>query len=60
AQKDMALATLGAIIAMLVTAAINASLKRDFARELAESLRVKRGAPLGEEEIAKMLRERRG
>lgn len=58
AQKDMAMATLGAIIAMLVTAAINISLQRDFAQEMAESLRVKRQAPLGEEEIAKMLRER--
>lgn len=58
AHKDMALATLGAIIAMLLTAAINVYLQRDFARELAESLRVKRQAPLGEEEIAKMLQER--
>ena len=59
AHKDMALAMLGAIIAMLLTAAINAYLQRDFARDLAESLRVKRQAPLGEEEIAKMLQERR-
>jgi putative membrane protein len=59
AHKDMALAMLGAIIAMLLTAAINAYLQRDFARELAESLRVKRQSPLGEEEIAKMLQERR-
>ncbi|TSK07878.1 MAG: DUF2238 domain-containing protein [Geobacter sp.] len=59
AQKDMALAMLGAIIAMLLTAAINAYLQRDFARELAESLRVKGQTPLGEEEIAKMLEERR-
>jgi putative membrane protein len=44
---------------MLLTAAINVYLQRDFARELAESLRVKRQAPLGEEEIAKMLHERR-
>jgi putative membrane protein len=58
AQKDMAMATLGAVIAMLLTAAINVSLQRDFAQELAESLRVKRQAPLGEEEIARMLRER--
>ena len=58
AHKDMALAMLGAIIAMLLTAAINVYLKRDFAREMAESLRVKRQAPLGEEEIAKMLQER--
>ena len=59
AHKDMALAMLGAIIAMLLTAAINVYLQRDFARELAESLRVKRQAPLGEEEIAKLLQERR-
>ena len=59
AHKDMALAMLGAIIAMLLTASINAYLQRDFARELAESLRVKRQVPLGEEEIAKMLQERR-
>ncbi len=59
AHKDMALAMLGAIIAMLLTAAINVYLQRDFARELAESLRVKRQTPLGEEEIAKMLQERR-
>ena len=58
AHKDMASAMLGAIIVMLLTAAINAYLQRDFARELAESLRVKRQAPLGEEEIAKMLQER--
>lgn len=58
AQKDMALATLGAILAMLVTAAINARLQRDFAREWAESLRVKRPDPLGEDALARELRER--
>jgi putative membrane protein len=59
AHKDMALAMLGAIMAMLLTAAINAWLQRDFARELAESLKVKQRAPLGEDEIAKMLEKRR-
>jgi len=58
AHKDMALATLGAIITMLLTAAINFYLQRDFAREMAESLKVKQQEPLGEEEIARMLRER--
>lgn len=58
AHKDMALASLGAVIAMLVTMAINVTLQRDFARELAESLRVKQPAPLGEDEIARMLRKR--
>ena len=54
----MALAALGAIIAMSVTAAINVRLRRDFAREWAESLRVKRPEPLGEEEIARLRRRR--
>jgi putative membrane protein len=41
AHKDMALAALGAIIAMLITAAINYRCQRDFAREWSESWRVK-------------------
>jgi len=36
----MALAGTGALIAMLIIAAITARLKRDFAREMRESLRV--------------------
>lgn len=55
AHKDMALASLGALIAMTVTALINARLKRDFAREFVESLRVKIAEPLGEESLARML-----
>ena len=57
-HKDMALASLGALISMTATALINVYLQRDFAREWAESLRVKRYTPLGEEEIARRLRER--
>jgi putative membrane protein len=49
AHKDMALATLGAILAMLLTALINLRFQRDFAREWVESLRVKGKRPLGEE-----------
>lgn len=60
AQKDMALATAGAVIAMLVTAAINWRTQRDFAREWAESLRVKARLPLGEEALARRARERDG
>ena len=56
AQKDMSLATVGAILAMLVTAVINWRSQRDFAREWAESLRVKRRAPLGEDALARRLR----
>jgi putative membrane protein len=48
AQKDMALATLGGAIAMTVTALVNRGLQRDFARDWAESLRIKRRTPLGE------------
>jgi putative membrane protein len=55
AHKDMALATLGATIAMLLTLAVNLALQRDFAAEWAESLRVKHPEPLGEEAIARML-----
>jgi putative membrane protein len=56
AHKDMALASLGALIAMCVTAAINWRLQRDFAREWAQSLTVKNTGPMGEEAIAKMLK----
>jgi putative membrane protein len=59
AHKDMALASLGALIAMLITFGINRALQRDFAQEWAESLRVKDKRPLGEDEIARMLNEKR-
>lgn len=55
AQRDMWLATLGAVIAMGVTATINVRLQKDFAREWTESLRIKDERPLGEDEIARML-----
>lgn len=58
AQKDMALATAGAIAAVLIIAAINWQTQRDFAREWAESLRVKRPRPLGEEALARRRRQR--
>ncbi len=40
AQKDMALATAGALVAMLVVALVNWKYQRDFAREWVDSLRV--------------------
>jgi putative membrane protein len=55
AHKDMALASLGALIAMLITAAVNARMQRDFAQEWAESIRVKRKKPLGEGATAKSI-----
>ena len=54
AQKDMALASLGALITMSVTACINVAYQRDFAREWADSLRVRGHQPLGEVAIARM------
>ena len=57
AHKDMAMASLGALIAMSITALFNWRLQRDFAREWIESLRVKQKAPLGEDEIARLTRK---
>lgn len=54
AQKDIAMASLGALIAMTVIALVTWRYRRDFAREFGESLRVKLPAPLGEEEIARL------
>jgi putative membrane protein len=59
AQRDMALASAGALIAMAITALINAYLQHDFARELQHSLRVKALTPLGEDEIARLRRTKR-
>ena len=56
AQKDMALAGLGAAITMLVTLLVNRRWQRDFNREWAESVRVKRRLPLGEVELGRMMR----
>lgn len=58
AHKDMALASLGAVIAMIITGLLNLSLQRDFAREWADSLRVKHPEPLGEDELARLLKKR--
>ena len=55
AHKDMALAALGALLAMLVTAMVNRRMQRDFANEWAESIRIKRKKPLGEEAIIKSI-----
>ena len=60
AHKDMALAGTGALLAMLITAAINRYLQRDFAREWSNSLKVKDARPYGENEIKRMLDEREG
>lgn len=55
AHKDMALASLGALIAMTVIYFINRHMQRDFANEWAESIRVKLKKPLGEEAVVKSI-----
>jgi len=57
AHKDMLLASIGALVAMLITALINMRLRRDFAREWADSLRVKISEPLGEVAIERLRRK---
>lgn len=59
AHKDMAMASTGALVAMLITAGINMVLQRDFASEWAESFRIHSDRPVGEEAIASMWRRRR-
>ena len=46
AHKDMALAGLGAMIAMSLAAVVNMRCQRDFAREFRDSLRVKHPEPV--------------
>ncbi len=48
AHKDMGLASLGAILGMMIVAFINWKYQRDFIAELRDSLRVKSTIPLGE------------
>jgi len=58
AHKDMGLAAIGALLAMLITAALNSRLQRDFAREWSNSLRIKDPRPYGEDEIARLLKQK--
>jgi len=54
AHKDMALASLGALVTMSVNAFVNWRFQRDFAHEWVTSLKVKHKTPLGEDELARM------
>lgn len=53
----MALASLGGLIAMTVTALVNWRCSRDFARDMAGSFQEQGSAPLGEVRMAEMLKE---
>ncbi len=57
AHKDMGLASLGALLAMSITAAINIRLQRDFAQEWIDSLAIKGKEPLGEDQIMRFIKE---
>lgn len=58
AHKDMLLASIGAAIAMIITAAINIYINNDFLREWSESLKIKKHRPLGEDELKRLWRRR--
>ncbi len=57
AHKDMALAALGAVIAILIVAGFNFLFNKNFFRDWNRSLRIKRKKPMGEDEIVRMLEE---
>jgi putative membrane protein len=59
AHKDMALASLGALVAMLITLCINVYLQKDFAKQWSESLKIKHSKPLGEDEIARLWKKKK-
>jgi len=58
AHKDMLLASIGAAIAMIITAAINLYINNDFLREWVDSLKIKKHRPLGEDELKRLWRRR--
>ncbi|MEK7554804.1 MAG: DUF2238 domain-containing protein [Patescibacteria group bacterium] len=59
AQKDMALAGIGALLAMAIIFLINWRLNKNHWSEIKESLKIqKKDKPLGEEKLMEMLKER--
>ena len=58
AQKDMACAGTGALIAMVIVALINLKYQKDFSKEMKESFRIGSGdEPLGEVRLRKMVKK---
>jgi putative membrane protein len=55
AHKDMALAALGALIAILIVAGFNYLFNKNFFKDWNASLRIKRKKPMGEDEIVRLL-----
>ena len=56
AHMDMALASLGAFLAMSITLMINLRIQKNFVQEWRSSLAVKKKNPLGEDEIMRLIR----
>ena len=54
AHKDMALASLGALMSMIITLLINLRIQKNFASEWDTSISIKGTAPLGEDEIQRL------
>ncbi len=59
AQKDMGLATLGALLAMLLTLLVNLLIQKNFSKEWQDSLSIKEPRPLGEDAIERLLQEKK-
>lgn len=59
AHKDMALASLGALVSMIITMLINLRIQKNFASEWDTSLSIKGKQPLGEDEIERLIKESR-
>jgi putative membrane protein len=59
AQKDMAMATLGAMVSMCIVALINWKFDRNFGAELRDSLRVNDLGPLGEHKLRELFKSKR-
>lgn len=58
AHKDMALASVGAFLAMCITLFINLSIQKNFNKEWRKSLSIKNKKPLGEDEIIRLINEK--
>lgn len=60
AQKDMTVAGIGALLAMLIIALINWKFNRQLPQELKESFKIEKGdRPLGEEKLKEFLRHQK-
>ena len=57
AHKDMALASLGALVTLILVLLVNLRLNPEFRKEWRASLRVKRRHPMGEDELERLLNE---